>query len=105
MERIVLWFLLILIVLNLVLLNYKVFSNEGKVCMFNVREFAKTLMKKQISKEEIDKRIKEAKLYVNFLVKSGRCNVVFTKDAIIVGNGIVDVTREVINYVNKRETR
>ena len=104
MEKIGSWFLLVLIVFNLIFLNYRTFS-EQKVCVFNVREFAKTLMEKQISKEEIDKRIKEAKLYVNFLVESGKCEVVFTKDAIIAGNKMIDVTREVIAYVNKRKAR
>jgi len=98
MERFVLWLVVLLMGGNLIFLNYLEFKNIKPLCVFNVREFAKTLMNKKLTQAEIDKRIKEAKRQVRLYVEKGICKVVLSKDAVIEGR-VLDITKEVIARV------
>ena len=98
MERLLLWALIFLLILNAIFTNYQNYK-KGEICTFNVRELAKVLMEQNLSEEEIDEKIKRAKRYVYFLIESGKCEIVFTKDAIVASNKVIDVTQEVLSRV------
>ena len=93
LERIAFFVVLGLVVLNLVLLNREVFGK--KVCVFDVQAFVQELSKRSPSEGEIALAVKVAKEYLK-----RRCSVVFAKGALIEGEGVYDVTKEVLSYVS-----